>query len=103
MMRNTFALASLVGMLALGPVAAHQASKDEAGQSAVLKVKGMHCDQCVKSVEDAAKKVDGVISVKASHPKSQAEVTYDAAKTSPEAIAKAISKNTGYKAEAPKK
>ena len=50
----------------------------------------------------AARKVDGVQDVKASYAKGLAEVTYDGAMTSPEAIADAITKYSGFKAEAPR-
>ena len=47
----------------------------------------------------AAKKVDGVSDAKVSYKKGVAEVTYDPAKTSPAAIAKAITQKSGFKAE----
>jgi copper chaperone CopZ len=45
------------------------------------------------------KKIDGVIAAKASQPKGTADITYDPAKTSPEAVAKIISEKTPFKAE----
>ncbi len=51
----------------------------------------------------AAKSIDGVKDCKASFQNGTAEVTYDPAKTTPEAIAKVISEKTGYKATAPKR
>ena len=51
----------------------------------------------------AAKRIDGVKDCKASYKKGTAEVTYDASKTTPEAIAKVIFEKTGFKATAPKK
>jgi copper chaperone CopZ len=54
-------------------------------------------------VERAAKTVDGVKACKADYKRGTAEVTYDPSKTTPEAIAKAISEKTGFKATAPKK
>jgi len=48
----------------------------------------------------AAKKTDGVTDVTVSYNKAAAEVTYDPAKTTPDAIAKVIGEKTGYKAEA---
>jgi len=68
----------------------------------VLKVSGMSCGVCAKTVEKEARKIDGVKAAKVSQPKGEAEITYDPAKTSPEAIAKRISDKTGFKAEAPK-
>lgn len=51
----------------------------------------------------AAKRVDGVKSCKADRKAGTAQVTYDASKTSPTAIAKVISDRTGFKTTAPKK
>ena len=51
----------------------------------------------------AAKSVDGVKDCKASYEKRTAEVIYDPAKTSPEAIARVISETTDFKAKAPAK
>ena len=45
--------------------------------------------------------VEGVKDSKADFKKRTAEVRYDPAKTSPNAIAKAISNATGFKASAP--
>ena len=53
----------------------------------VLKVSGMSCGVCAKTVEKEARKIDGVKAAKVSQPKGEAEITYDPAKTSPEAIA----------------
>ena len=47
----------------------------------------------------AAKKVDGVKDATVSYKKGVAEVTYDPTKISPEAIAKAITARSGFKAE----
>lgn len=46
--------------------------------------------------------VGGVKGAKVSYAKGTAEVTYDSAKTSPDAIAKAITQKTGYKTEVAK-
>ena len=69
----------------------------------ILKVSGMSCGECAKTVEKEAKKIDGVKTAKVSQPKGEAEITYDPAKTSPESIAKKISDKTGFKAQVPKK
>jgi len=71
----------------------------EAAKVCVMKVTGMTCSGCEAAVKIAAKQVAGVKDVKASYAKGTAEVTYDSAKTSPDAIAKAIAQKTGYKAE----
>lgn len=66
-----------------------------------LTVSGMTCAGCEAAVRNAAKTVNGVTNVKASYDKKNAEVTYDATKTTPEAIAKAISARSGFKATVP--
>ena len=98
-MRTLIVAMSLVA--AFGLVA--RAQQTDATKVCLLKVSGMACSSCAKTVEKEAKKIDGVKSAKVSQPNGQAEITYDPAKTSPEAIAKRISKKTSFKAEAPKK
>lgn len=55
-----------------------------------LKIEGMHCDGCVRRVTAALAKVEGV-EVKAVQV-GRAEVSFDAAKAAPEAIAAAVTK-----------
>jgi copper chaperone CopZ len=97
-MRTIAAAVTLVTVFVL-TVAAQQTSD----KPVVLKVSGMSCSACAKTVEKEAKKIEGVKTVKVSHPKGEAEITYDPEKTSAEAIAKKISEKTSFKAEAPKK
>ena len=68
-----------------------------------LKVSGMTCSGCEAAVKMAARRIDGVTSVTASAKSGIAEIRYDASKTSPEAIAKAVSAKSGFKAEVTKK
>lgn len=82
---------------------AQSGEKNQTGTVSVLKVSGMSCGACAARVEKAAKKIDGVRSAKVSQPKGQAEITFDPAKTSAEAIAKIIEDKTGFKTEAPAK
>jgi copper chaperone CopZ len=63
----------------------------------------MICGACAAQVEKVAKKIDGVAAAKVSQPKGTAEITYVPAKTTPAAIAKMITAQTRFKAEAPKK
>jgi len=51
----------------------------------------------------AAKKIDGVKDATVSFEKKTADIRYDPTKTNPEAIAKAITAKTGFKASVPKK
>jgi copper chaperone CopZ len=82
----------LVTALSVGMVA-------QTTETGTLKVSGMHCGACAATVENAAKKVAGVASVKASQPEGTASVTYDPFKTTLEAVAKAINQQTPFKAE----
>lgn len=79
-------------------VAAPQAEKP-ATRVCTLKVSGMTCAGCEAAVRMAARSVEGVTAVKASYAKASAEITYDPSKTTPLAIAKAITDKSGFKAE----
>ena len=63
----------------------------------------MFCGACAKTVEKAAKKIGGVKSAKVSQPKGVADITYDPARTTPEAIAEAIAEKTPFKTEVARK
>ena len=97
----------LVSVIALGGIAmltatrvdATQAKPGEATKVCTMKVTGMTCAGCEAAVRLAAKQIDGVKDAKASYAKGTAEVTYDPAKTAPDAIAKMIAQKTGYKTE----
>ncbi|XUW99680.1 MAG: copper ion binding protein [Dehalogenimonas sp.] len=58
--------------------------------NATLNVKGMSCGHCVQHVETALKKVPGVAKVAVDLAKGKASVEYDPAKTTPEALKKAV-------------
>lgn len=75
------------------------AAQQPAEKVTVLKVSGMHCGECAKTVEKEAKKIDGVKAAKVDQPKGEAQVSYDPGKTSPEAIAKHLKDKTGFKVE----
>lgn len=98
------ALVTLVGILSIFGFGASAQTTDrpQSGQMCLLKVSGMHCGACAAQVEKTAKKIDGVTSVRASQPKGSAEIAYDPAKTSPEAIAKIITEKTPFTAEVAK-
>jgi copper chaperone CopZ len=64
-----------------------------------LRVSGMTCAGCEAAVRLAARSVEGVTEARASYAKGSADVTYDPAKTTPQAIAKAITDKSGFKAE----
>ncbi len=90
-------------VLAISVPASVRAQKAEAQMKVVsLNVPDMFCGGCEVAVKRAAKKVDGVTDVTTNSDKRVADVRYDPAKTNAEAIAVAITKNSGFKAEAPK-
>lgn len=76
-----------------------QAKPAEATKVCTLKLTGMTCSGCEAAVQLAAKQIDGVKDAKASYAKGTAEVTFDPAKTSPDAIAQIIAQKTGYKTD----
>lgn len=95
------ALIALDGFATIAPtrVQATQAKPTETTKICTLKVTGMTCSGCEAAVKLAAKQVDGVKDAKTSYAKGTADITYDPAKTAPNAIAKAIAQKTGYKTE----
>ena len=101
-MRKILVLATavLVGGVAATPALRAQSTHTKpaaATKVCTVKVTGMTCSGCEAAVKIAAKQIDGVTGASASYAKGTAEVTYDSAKTSPDAIAKAIATKTGYK------
>jgi copper chaperone CopZ len=97
-MRKVLALMGLLAILGFSASEAAQTEK-RAGDVCTLKVKGMACSACASKVEQTALKLDGVKAAKVSQPNGTGEITYDAAKTNPAAIAKYISDKSGFKAE----
>ena len=102
----------VVGLLAVGTLTSGVVPSSSAGLLAqqvatmkvcTLKVTGMTCAGCTTAVKLAAKKVEGVKDATASYEKGTAEITYDSAKTSPDAIAKVVTEQSGFKAEVQKK
>lgn len=101
-MRKALVIMGLLSMFGF-TTAAQREQPPAAGTTATLKVSGMSCSACAARVEKAAKEIDGVKAAKVDQPKGTAEITYDADKTTPEAIAKTISKKTPFKTEVPAK
>lgn len=62
-----------------------------------LKVEGMHCDGCVKSVTRTLTAIPGVESVEVSLAEGKANVGYDAARTGPAEFKRAVER-AGFKA-----
>ncbi len=61
-----------------------------------LEVKGMTCVGCEVTLEENISKIEGVVSVKASHSKDEAIIEFDTTKTDLRSIARKI-KESGYK------
>ena len=59
-------------------------------------VNGMTCVGCEVTLEENISKIEGVVSVKASHTENKATIEFDSTKTDIEAITKTI-KESGYK------
>ena len=64
-------------------------------ETTVLKVDGMTCGGCVRSVTNVLKALPGVTDAQVSLEKSEAKVTFDPAMASPAAMGKAIGE-AGY-------
>lgn len=104
-MRKVLALMGLLSVLGFGSSGAAD-QKDKTAkdpQVTTLNVEGMACSACAAQVERTARKIDGVNSAKVDARKGTAVITFDAAKTSPDAIAKVITDQSGFRARAPKK
>lgn len=97
-MRKVLALMGLLAMCGFGAPAAAQTDKPAPGDVCTLKVQGMACSACAPKVEQTALKLAGVKAAKANQPTGVAQITYDASKTNPMAIAKYLSANSGFKA-----
>lgn len=90
-------LISTTGLLfAAAPV---NLSGDDDTKTCVIKVNGMTCSYCVKSVEKAMNKEAGVSSVVLDLSTGLATVTYDKDKTTPEKIAENVTKATYFESE----
>ena len=74
-------------------------SGDDDTKTCVIKVNGMTCSYCVKSVEKAMNKEAGVSSVTLDLSTGLATVTYDKDKTTPEKIAENVTKATYFESE----
>ena len=66
----------------------------------IIPVTGMTCTGCEMQVEEELKKVEGIISAKASHIDENTIVQYDNSKVSIDKIVEAINK-THYQASKP--
>ena len=98
-------LATALGVtVAVGKSPATGGAQDNSvlARTVTLHVPDLFCGGCEVAVKMAANKVAGVKDVKTDSDKRTAVVTYEPSKTDPEAIANAITKNSGFKVEVPK-
>lgn len=83
-------------MDAIQPKTNTDAERQRPPARAALEIVGMDCASCVAHVENAARKVKGVLGCRTSLARGRAIVQYDPALTSPSQVAKAITA-AGYK------
>lgn len=102
-MRTTIVLVSAVAIIGSASAGAAEAPQPEQQRVVTLKVSGMQCHLCAGTVERTAKALAGVVAATADQPNGTAEITYDAARTSPEEIARLLTKKSGFKAELQKR
>lgn len=95
---STVLVAGLTAVPALA-TARQGSTQTAATKACTLKVTGMTCGGCASAVKKAATKVQGVTDATVSYEKGEAVVTYDPARTTPDAIAKAVTEKAGFRAE----
>lgn len=98
-MKIPLTIISAVALVGSAQAGQDHATKPENRRVVTLKVSGMQCHLCAGTVERTAKELTGVVNATTDQPKGTAEITYDATKTSPEEIAKLLSKRSGFKTE----
>lgn len=91
-----FAALAVLGTVAAGCGRGTVAPPPDAPE-AVLAVDGMTCASCAVTVRTAATRVDGVYDARVDVDRGRARVHYDPTRTTPQAIAEAISR-AGYPA-----
>lgn len=99
----TVALAAIGAIVATGSVLSAnepgaQSPQRSSTEVCTLKISGMTCAGCEAAVRIAARSVDGVRDAKVSYARGEAEITFDPGRTNPEAIARAITEKSGFKA-----
>src|SRR5687767_15157213 len=98
-MNTPLAIIGAIAVVGSAQAGAEQVAQPENQRVVTLKVSGMQCHLCAGTVERTAKKLTGVVAATADQPKGIAEITYDRTKTSPEEIAKLLTKQSGFKSE----
>ena len=100
-MRRMLASMSIFSVLGLWTAGAQSPAKPEGAraQTSILKVSGMACGACARTVETVLKKVQGVKATVVSQPKGAPEIAFDPSQTTIETLAKVINAKTSFKAE----
>jgi copper chaperone len=75
------------------------AAKEIAMETVTLKVQGMTCQGCVRSVKKVLEGVPGVDQAEVSLERAEAQVRFDPASASPARLAQAV-QDAGYQAQA---
>ena len=96
---NALAMFMSVALIAFSAVMTAQEKTAGTIKSCVVEISDMACSSCAATVQKALVKIDGVKSAEVSQPKGVASITYDETKTDPQALAKAITKKTGFPAK----
>ncbi len=87
------AFPSLVG--SLNPSSGNNQMKGEISE-VIIPVEGMTCSGCEFNIENAVKKLDGIVKVKADHQKGKVNIKFEKGKVNINDMAEAINKS-GYK------
>lgn len=98
-MRATTIALSLMVLVCSALSVSAQNNGGSSPKTCVLEISDMSCSSCAATVQKALLKMDGVKTATVSQPTGSAEITYDSAKTNPTALAKAITKKTGFPAK----
>lgn len=96
---NGLAILMSVALIAVSAIVTAQDKTTGTIKSCVVEISDMACSSCAKTIQKALVKIDGVKSAEVSQPTGLASITYDESKTDPQALAKAITKKTGFPAK----
>ncbi len=96
---NALAMFMSVALVAVSAVVTAQEKAASTIKSCVVEISDMACSSCAATIQKALVKIEGVKSAAVSQPKGVASITYDETKTDPQALAKAITKKTGFPAK----
>lgn len=94
---TTLIIITITGLLFAATPAILSGDGDK--ETAVIKVEGMTCSFCAKTVKTAFSKEAGVSSVELDAETGLATITYDKDKTSPELVAQNVTKETYFESK----